>query len=140
MGVLKNFAMFTGKHLCQILFSSCNFIEKETLARGFSHEFYKIFKNTFFTEHFWMTASILQQLLALYIVIICSWQLSSSEKSLVGKKKSSINLKDVTDLVFFFILFPFFSTLFDKYMLNLLVTQSVCCTVSSQPFCWVGDI
>ena len=33
-----------------------------------------------------MTASILQQLLALYFEIIYSWQLSSCEKSLVGKK------------------------------------------------------
>ena len=33
-----------------------------------------------------MTASILQQLLGLYFAIIYSWQLSSSEKSLVGKK------------------------------------------------------
>ena len=33
-----------------------------------------------------MTAPILQQLLALDFVIIYSWQLSSSEKALVGKK------------------------------------------------------
>ena len=33
-----------------------------------------------------MTASILQQLLALYFALIYTWQLSSSEKSLVGKK------------------------------------------------------
>ena len=68
----------------------------------FSFEFCKIFKNTFFTEHFWMTASILQQLLALYFAIIYSWQLSSNEKSLVGKKNSSIHSKDFTDLDFFY--------------------------------------
>ena len=84
-GVFKNFAIFTGKHMCQSLFFSCNFIKKETLAHGFSCEFCMIFKSTFFTEHLWMTASILQQLLALYFAIIYSWQLSSSEKSLVGK-------------------------------------------------------
>ena len=33
-----------------------------------------------------MTASILQQLLALYFALIYSWQLSSSETSSVGKK------------------------------------------------------
>ena len=33
-----------------------------------------------------MTASILQQLLALYLAIMYSWQLLSSEKSLVGQK------------------------------------------------------
>ena len=33
-----------------------------------------------------MTSSILQQFLALYFAIIYSYQLSSSEKSLVGEK------------------------------------------------------
>ena len=53
--------------------------------QGFSCEFFKMFKNTFFPDHLWMTASALKQLLALYFPIIYSWQLSSSEKSLVGK-------------------------------------------------------
>ena len=35
----------------------CNFIKKETLAQVFSGEFCEIFKNTFFTEHLWRTAS-----------------------------------------------------------------------------------
>ena len=53
-GVLKNFAKFKGKHLCQSLFfdkvagAACNFIKKETLAQMFSCEFCKISKNTFF--------------------------------------------------------------------------------------------
>ena len=53
-GVLRNFAKFTGKHLCQNLFFSkvagqaCNFIKKEILAQVFSFEFCKIFKNTIF--------------------------------------------------------------------------------------------
>ena len=34
-----------------------NFINIETLARVFSCEFCEIFKNTFFTEHLWATAS-----------------------------------------------------------------------------------
>ena len=46
-----------------------------------------------------MTASILQQLLALYFAIVYSCQLSSIEKSLVGKK--FIYFKDFTDLDFF---------------------------------------
>ena len=45
--VLKNFAMFTRKHLCQSLFLSCNFVNKETLAQRFFCEFCKIFKNSF---------------------------------------------------------------------------------------------
>ena len=53
-GVLRNFAKFTGKHLCQRL----NFIKKETLAQVFSCELCKIFKNAFFTEQLRTTASI----------------------------------------------------------------------------------
>ena len=34
---------------------ACNFTKKEALAQVFSCEFCKIFKNTFFTEHFWVT-------------------------------------------------------------------------------------
>ena len=51
--------------MCKSLFLSCNFIKKETLAQSFSFEFHKCFKNTFFTEHLWMIASDLQQLLVL---------------------------------------------------------------------------
>ena len=53
-GVLKNFAKFTGKHLCQSSFFNKvaglrrNFIKKETLAQVFSCEFCEIFRNTFF--------------------------------------------------------------------------------------------
>ena len=46
-GVLKNFAKFTGKHLCQRLF----FNEVAGLRP-------EIFKNTFFTEHLRTTASL----------------------------------------------------------------------------------
>ena len=59
--VPKNFAKFTGKHLYQSLFlikpQACKFIEKETLTEVLSSEFRKIFKNTFFTEQPWATAS-----------------------------------------------------------------------------------
>ena len=53
-GVLRNFAKFTGKHLCQsLLFNkvvgqACNFIKKDTLAQVFSCEFCEISKSTFF--------------------------------------------------------------------------------------------
>ena len=57
-GVLRNFAKFTGKHLCQSLF-----IKKETLVQVFSCEFCEISKNTFFTEHVWVTGSLLFQVL-----------------------------------------------------------------------------
>ena len=66
-GVLRNFAKFTGKHLCQSLFfnkgagGACNFIKKR-LAQVFSSEFCEIAKNTFFTEHVWATASFPHEL------------------------------------------------------------------------------
>ena len=37
---------------------ACNFFKKEALAKVLSSEFCEIFKNTFFTEHLWMTASM----------------------------------------------------------------------------------
>ena len=60
-GVLKNFAKFIGKHLCQSLFFNkvaglWNFIKNETLAQVFSSEFCEIFMNTFFTGHLWTIA------------------------------------------------------------------------------------
>ena len=45
--VLKNFAKFTGKHLCW----SCNFFKKETPTKVFSSEFCEIFRNSYFAEH-----------------------------------------------------------------------------------------
>ena len=44
--VLRNFAKFTRKHLCQS--QACNFIKNETLEQVFSCEFCEISKNTFF--------------------------------------------------------------------------------------------
>ena len=62
--VLRNFAKFTGKHLYHSLFSHkvaglrpATLFKKETLAQVFSHEFWEIFKNTYFAEHLWATAS-----------------------------------------------------------------------------------
>ena len=64
--VLRNFAKFTGKHLCQRLFlnkvaglrpRACNFIEKKSLAQVFSCEFCEISKNTFFHRTPLVTAS-----------------------------------------------------------------------------------
>ena len=72
----------------------------------FSCKFFKMFKNAFFPDHLWMTASALKQLLALYFPIIYSWQLSSSEKSLVGKNVhpyiSKILQISFTQVFFFF--------------------------------------
>ena len=60
--VLRNFAKFTRKNLCQSLFiiklqaSASNFIKKR-LTQVFPCEFCEISKNTLFTEHFGATAS-----------------------------------------------------------------------------------
>ena len=62
--VLRDFTKFTGKHLCQSLsfnkvagLSSATFLKKR-LAQVFSCEFYEIFKNNFFTEHFWTASKL----------------------------------------------------------------------------------
>ena len=57
-GVFKNFAKFTGKHLCYSLFFNKVF-KKETLAQVFSCEFCEISKNSLFTEYLWATVLIL---------------------------------------------------------------------------------
>ena len=49
-----------------------------------------------------MTASILQQLLALYFEIIYSLQLGSGEEKKNTNKNSSIYFTDFTDLDFFY--------------------------------------
>ena len=48
-GVLKNFAKFTGKHLCQSLFFNkfLGFMKEETLVQEFSCEFCEISENSF---------------------------------------------------------------------------------------------
>ena len=52
------------KDLCRSLFAdkvaglrSATLLKKESLEQVFSCEFRKIFKNTYFTEHLWTTAS-----------------------------------------------------------------------------------
>ena len=58
------------------------------------------------------------------------------------EKNSSTYLKHFTDSGFFFsfsLVFFFFFIFFGKCLFTLLVTQNVCCTKSSQPFCCLGD-
>ena len=60
--VIRNFAKFTEKNLCQSLFLNkvaglSNFIKKETLAQVFSCQFSGTFKNTHFREHLRTTVS-----------------------------------------------------------------------------------
>ena len=63
-GVLRNFANFTKKHLCQSLFlnkvadlSPATLLKTRLWHRCFCSEFCEISKNTFSTEHLLETAS-----------------------------------------------------------------------------------
>ena len=65
--VLKNFAKFTGKHLCQsLLFNKdtglrpATLLKRETQAQVFSCEFCEIFKNNFFYRTSLVAASVLR--------------------------------------------------------------------------------
>ena len=73
-GFLRNFARFTGKHLCQSLsFNKVadrpgNFIKRKTLAQMFSRKSREISKSTFFTEH--LRRLLLK--LVLYLALVLS--------------------------------------------------------------------
>ena len=57
-GALRNFAKFTGKHLCQTLFfKKATLLKKETLLQVFSCAFCKISKDALLTEDLRVTAS-----------------------------------------------------------------------------------
>ena len=55
----KNFAKFTGNQLCQSpVLMVCNFIKKANQTQVCSCELWEFFKNTFVTDHLWVTASL----------------------------------------------------------------------------------
>ena len=56
IGVLKNFAIFTGKHF--LIIKACNFVKKR-LQHGccFPVSIGKFLRLPFLTEHLWATAS-----------------------------------------------------------------------------------
>ena len=57
--VLKHFAIFTGKHLCQSLFFnkvptvSLQLFKKDNLVQVLCRKFCEIFKSTYFIEYLW---------------------------------------------------------------------------------------
>ena len=63
IGVLKNFAKFTGKHLHRSLVFSkvANFIKNETSVQVFSCKFCEIFKDTYFYRASPVPASVASQ-------------------------------------------------------------------------------
>ena len=83
---LKILRYAQGNAFARVSFYAATLLKKRLWHRGFRVNFCKMFKNTFFAERLWMTACILQQQMALYFAIKYSWQLSSREKSLFGKK------------------------------------------------------
>ena len=59
-GVLRNFAKFTGKHLCQVLFYNkvagpepATLLKQRLWHRCFPMNFAKFLRTPFLTEHFW---------------------------------------------------------------------------------------
>ena len=82
--VLRNFAIFTGKHLCQSL---CNFVKQETLAQVFSCEFCEISKNTFFHRTPLVAASGQNRtLFAAPCIPVLELKMGSSWKRMLCKK------------------------------------------------------
>ena len=57
--VLRDFAKFTGKHLCQSLFIN-NFADQVTLAQVFTVNFATFWRTPFLTEHLWWLPLVLQ--------------------------------------------------------------------------------
>ena len=57
-GILKDFAKFTGKHLCQSRLRPATLLKEDTLTHVFSCEFCKIYKNSVLTENLRATASV----------------------------------------------------------------------------------
>ena len=63
----------------------CNFIKKNNLTQLFSCEFCEVFKNTFFTEHLWTTASSLLKVFTEAIKIIKHHQLKINDLAILLK-------------------------------------------------------
>ena len=84
-GVLRSFAKFTRKHLCQILFfnkvaglTPATLLKKRLWHRCFLVNFCEISKNTFFTKHLRATASAIRMLLIIFLYARLTWTLSSN--------------------------------------------------------------
>ena len=73
-GVFKNFAKFTGKHLCLSFF----FNKIDTLAQVFSCEFCRFFKQTSFYRT--LMVLLLMIMMALIILITIIWKYTQRQK------------------------------------------------------------
>ena len=78
-GVLKKSQNSQEKTCTRVIFlnkvaglQACSFIKKEILAQVLSCEFCEIFKNTFFAEQLWTTASIIIWIFTDICIVIVS--------------------------------------------------------------------
>ena len=125
-------------------YSAATLLKKRLWHRGFHVNFARFLRTSFLQNTSgWLLLFYNSWWLYTLQLYLASWQLSSSNKSLVGKKNSSIYLMDFTDLDFFFffsfIFFHFLKIFLYKCLFTLSVTQRVCCTLSKQLFYWLGD-
>ena len=101
--VLKNFAKFTGKHLCQsITFDKVAGLQlylKKTLAQLFSCEFCEILKNTFLQNASWR----------LFLYLLCKKCYELSRKRVKTSRKHLANKLQTT---FFLALTFYFKSIF----------------------------
>ena len=86
-GALKNFAIFTGKHLCWSLF----LIE----LKVFSYEYYEIFQNIYFAENLHMGASERAAKNLLYLIFTSPYKSWTFKELVMGKYKSKVNDSDI---------------------------------------------
>ena len=83
---LKNFAIFTGKHLCWSLFTDlqvCNFFKKRTPTLILFCEFCQTLKNIYFEEHSRTSASYFMKKNRQ------SWRLNNSGEKFLNQWKST---------------------------------------------------
>ena len=111
IGILKNFAIFTGEHLCWTLFlmrpetfslKACNFIKKRLQHRYFLVNIVNFFKNSFFYRTPPVAASK-KLFINLQTLNKCSKEKHLTNKILVsnntaGKNRFSVERKSVTFL------------------------------------------
>ena len=90
-GVLKNFAKFTGKHLCQSLFFNkvaglrpVTLLKKRLWHRCFAMNFAKFLRTPFGTEHLWWL------LLMLSLITLISRNLTMENMTEYGAVKTRI--------------------------------------------------
>ena len=112
IGVLENFAMFTGNHLCWSLFfdkyaglKACNFIKKRLQHTFFPVKFAKFLRTPFFTEHvLWLLLEISPELSLYYIWE--QWMVSC--RGAYRPSSAYFILLRVVRLFLFFLFFLFF--------------------------------